>query len=95
MVTTLVTKRENIPVYDATFRRYFLDGPAEPVADLLMLKARLTTDEAVLNVPLTDPEGEGHEEEAVLGWMASDVESLKRKSFAACSSASAARISGR
>jgi hypothetical protein len=82
--TTLVTKHENIPRYDETFRRYFLDGPGEPVADLLMLKARLTTDEAVLNVPLTDPQGEGHEEEAVLGWMASDVESLKRKSFAAC-----------
>jgi uncharacterized protein len=81
--TTLISKRENIPVYDDVFRRYFLGG-ASPVPEMLMLKARLTSDESVLTMPLTDPEGEGHEEEAVLGWMASDVESLKRKSFTAC-----------
>jgi hypothetical protein len=81
--TTLISKRENLPVYDDVFRRYFLGG-GSPVPEMLMLKARLTSDESVLTMPLTDPEGEGHEEEAVLGWMASDVESLKRKSFTAC-----------
>ena len=81
--TTLVSRRESIDVYDEVFRRYFLDD-ASPAAELLTLKARLTTDEAVLAIPLTDPAGEGHEEQAVLGWMASDVEALKRKSFAAC-----------
>ncbi len=81
--TTLVRRREDIGGYDEVFRRYFLDA-GSPAAELLTVKARLTTDEAVLTIPLTDPEGEGHEEQAVLGWMASDVESLKGKSFAAC-----------
>ncbi len=81
--TTLVSKREDISRYDEVFRRYFL-GAGSPAAEMLMLKARLTADEAVLTIPLTDPAGDEHEEEAVLGWMASDVESLKRKSFAAC-----------
>ena len=82
--TTLVSRRESIGVYDEVFRRYFL-ADAGPAAGLLTLKARLSTDEAVLTIPLTDPAGEGsEEEEAVLGWMASDAEALKRKSFAAC-----------
>ena len=82
--TTLVSRRESIGVYDEVFRRYFL-ADASPAAELLTLKARLSTDEAVLTIPLTDPAGEGsEEEEAVLGWMASDAEALKRKSFAAC-----------
>ena len=82
--TTLVSRRESIGVYDEVFRRYFL-GDASLAAELLTLKARLSTDDAVLTIPLTDPAGEGsEEEEAVLGWMASDAEALKRKSFAAC-----------
>ena len=82
--TTLVSRRESIGVYDEVFRRYFL-ADASPAAELLTLKARLSADEAVLTIPLTDPAGEGsEEEEAVLGWMASDAEALKRKSFAAC-----------
>src|SRR5258708_19646975 len=39
---------------------------------------------AVLDVPATDPPGDGDEEEAQLGLMASDAEALRRKSFAAC-----------
>ncbi len=82
--TTLVSRRESIGVYDEVFRRYFL-ADASLAAELLTLKARLSTDDAVLTIPLTDPAGEGsEEEEAVLGWMASDAEALKRKSFAAC-----------
>jgi uncharacterized protein with von Willebrand factor type A (vWA) domain len=83
--TTLVSRREAIATYDEVFRRYFLDAGG-PAAELLTLNARLTTEnEAVLNIPATDPAAEeGREEEAVLGWMASDVDALKRKSFAAC-----------
>jgi hypothetical protein len=51
---------------------------------MLTLKAPLATGEAVLNLPLAGRPGEGNEEQAVLGWMALDVEALKRKSFAAC-----------
>ncbi len=81
---TLVTRRENIPVYDEVFRKFFLaDG--DPVREMLTLKAHVTAEaEAMLEVPATDPAGDGHEEEATLGLMASDAEALRHKSFAAC-----------
>jgi uncharacterized protein len=82
--TTLVTRRESIPVYDEVFRRYFL-GEADPVREMLRLRAQVTAEaEAVLEVPATQPPGAGPEKEAVLGLMASDAEALRHKSFAAC-----------
>jgi uncharacterized protein len=82
--TTLIAKRDDIPVYDEVFRRFFLGG-ADPVPELVTLRARVDAEaEAMLVAPATSPDAEGDEEEAVLGWMASDVEALKRKSFAAC-----------
>src|SRR6266852_6045970 len=81
---TLVTRRENIPVYDEVFRRFFLGG-ADLIREMLTLKAQVTAEaQAVLEVPATDPAGDGHEEEATLGLMASDAEALRHKSFAAC-----------
>ena len=81
---TLVTRKDSIPAYDATFRRFFLGG-GDPVRELLTLKARVGTQaEAVLEVPATDPAGDGPGEEATLGLMASDAEALRHKSFAAC-----------
>jgi uncharacterized protein with von Willebrand factor type A (vWA) domain len=81
---TLIAKRDDIPVYDEVFRRFFLGG-AEPGRELVTLLARVDSEvESVLTAPGTSPDDEGDEEEAVLGWMASDVEALKRKSFAAC-----------
>ena len=81
---TLVSKRDDIAVYDAVFRRFFLGG-ADPVRELITLKARVEAEaEAMLAAPATSPDPEGEREEAVLGWMASDVEALKRKSFATC-----------
>jgi uncharacterized protein len=81
---TLIAKRDDIPVYDEVFRRFFLGG-ADPAPELVALLARVESEaESVLTAPATDPDNEGDEEEAVLGWMASDVEALKRKSFAAC-----------
>jgi uncharacterized protein len=83
--TTLVTRRESIPVYDEVFRRFFLGG-ADPVRELLTLKAQVTAEaQAVLEVPAVDPAGSGQEQdEATLGLMASDAEALRHKSFAAC-----------
>ena len=81
---TLVRKRDDIAVYDEVFRRFFLGG-ADPVRELITLKARVEAEaEAMLAAPATTPDPEGEREEAVLGWMASDVEALRRKSFAAC-----------
>jgi uncharacterized protein len=82
---TLVTRRDSIPVYDEVFRRFFL-GAGDPVAGALMLKAQVTAQaEAVLEVPATERDGDGApEQETTLGLMASDVEALRHKSFAAC-----------
>ena len=82
--TTLVTRRESIGVYDEVFRRFFL-AESGPVRELLKVKAHVTAETmAVLEVPATDPDGDGRQEEAALGLMASDAEVLRHKSFTAC-----------
>ena len=82
---TLVTRRDDLDVYDRVFRRYFL-GQSDPLRELLQLntQAGAQVDGAVLDVPATSPPGEGDEEEARLGLMASSAEALRHKSFAAC-----------
>ena len=81
---TLVSRRDDIAVYDEVFRRFFLDA-GDPVRELVTLKARVSAEaEATLALPESELSGEGDEVEAVLGWMASDVESLKHKAFTAC-----------
>ncbi len=80
----LVARQDQIAAYDEVFRRFFL-AAGHPVAQLLTIQARATAEsQAVLQVPITDPAQEGPEEEAVLGLMASDVDALRHKSFAAC-----------
>jgi uncharacterized protein len=81
---TLVARHDQIEVYDEVFRRFFLDA-SDPVRELLTIKASSSAEtEAVLTVPATDPGEDGREEQAVLGLMASDVDTLRHKSFAAC-----------
>ena len=81
--TTLVTRRENIPVYDRVFRRFFL-GRRDPVLDLLNLQhPEHTRSEGVVQVPATDP-GEELQEQVSMGLVASDAETLRHKSFPAC-----------
>jgi len=81
--TTLVTGHDDIATYDEVFRRFFLaaDGDADELT--LMLRASAAA-QGALAIPSTEPGGDEREDDAVLGWMASDVEALKRKSFAAC-----------
>jgi uncharacterized protein len=82
--TTLVTRRESIGVYDEVFRRFFL-AESGPVRELLKIRAHVTAETlAVLEVPATDTGGDGRQEEAALGLMASDAEVLRHKSFTAC-----------
>jgi len=82
---TLVSRNGDIALYDQVFRAYFL-AAGDPVRDLLMVNAQVTAqaEGAVLDVPATEPPGDGEEEQAQLGLMASDAEALRRKSFAAC-----------
>ena len=81
---TLVTKRDDIAVYDEVFRRFFLDA-GNPVPELVTLTARTAAEaEAVLALPETERASEEREDQAMLGWMASDVAALKHKAFTAC-----------
>ena len=81
---TLVTRRESIGVYDEVFRRYFLAGSG-PAGQLLTVNPKVIAETAAaLLVPATDPDPAGRGEEARLGLMASDAETLRHKSFAAC-----------
>jgi uncharacterized protein len=90
--TTLVTRQDAIAVYDEVFRRFFLTG-ADPIRDIVTLRAQVTAEaQAVLTVPATDLAGAEHEEEAMLGLMASDAEALRHKSFAACTSEELAAV---
>jgi hypothetical protein len=84
--TTLVTRRDSISPYDRVFRQFFLNAAGDPVREMLTLRAQVTTEnQAVLDVPATDPpQREGDPEEATLGLMASDAEALRHKPFAAC-----------
>jgi hypothetical protein len=81
--TTLVTRRESIPVYDRVFRRFFLGG-RDPVRELLKLKQpEHAMAEGVLQIPATDP-GDDLQQQVSLGLMASDAETLRHKTFPAC-----------
>lgn len=89
---TLVSRKEDIATYDEVFRRFFLDEGA-PAAKLLMLPARAVAEaEAALVMPGTEPGPEEDAEKPVLGWMASDVDALKHRSFAACTPAELAAL---
>ena len=80
---TLVSRHEDAPGYDRAFRRYFLDEGA-PAQSQLTLRPK-SVKEAALVMPGTEPGPEGSEEERPsLGWLASNVDALKHRSFTAC-----------
>jgi uncharacterized protein len=83
--TTMVTRREHIPIYDRVFRAFFLDeGDALPEPLKLTIRSTAET-QSVLQVPATEPGTDGRDEqEALLGLVASDAEVLRNKAFAAC-----------
>lgn len=83
--TTLITRREDVLVYDEVFREFFL-AVDNPLQKLLKLKAQAAPEaEAAFQVPATEKStGQNDEEEALLGLMASNVETLKHRSFASC-----------
>ena len=81
----VVTRREQIPVYNQVFRAFFLGDPGalpEPVRPVV--KA-LATRGADLQIPATEPGPEGPEDhKARLGLIASTVNIQRDKAFAAC-----------
>src|SRR5882724_5166295 len=80
---TLVSRPDDIPRYDEVFRRFFL-GTEDPDEELTLMLRASAQAQGALAIPAVEPGDSGEQDEAVLGWMASDVESLKHKSFPAC-----------
>ncbi len=81
--TSLITRRDDIPIYDEVFRSFFL-GASNPVQELLQIRAQSDSEgETAFEIPATDP-GDEEPEETLLGLMASNVETLRHKAFAAC-----------
>jgi uncharacterized protein with von Willebrand factor type A (vWA) domain len=81
----LISRRDDIAVYDRVFRRFFL-GEDDPVAEVLRLntEAASQVSQSALVVPANEPGSDEERDEAVLGLMASDAETLRHKAFAAC-----------
>jgi uncharacterized protein len=90
---TLVSRRDDIATYDEVFRRFFLGAADGGGALALLLRATSAAEgEVPLVLPGTEP-GDGEEQEqAALGWLASDVDALKHRSFAACTAAELAAL---
>ncbi len=84
--TTLVHRREHLPVYDEVFRQFFLQLPAPK--DPLESKERLRSQglHGTLQVPDAEPgDEESDGKPLVLGLQASSVEIERTKRFSACS----------
>ncbi len=82
---TMVTRRDQIPVFDRVFRAFFL-GEQEDVPEPLKLVLNPAAEaRSALQVPATEPGAEGRDEQEVrLGLVASDAAILRDKAFAAC-----------
>jgi len=82
--TTLVSRRDQISIYDRVFRSFFL-GADNPLTELLKITPNSAAQaQAVLQIPATDETGEEPGDQVMLGLMASDAEALRHKSFTAC-----------
>jgi hypothetical protein len=82
--STLLHRHEDQGAYDRVFRSYFLGEDAPAVTRLLISAESVAEAEAALVMPGTEPGPEEDEERPVLGLMASGVDALKHRSFAAC-----------
>ncbi|OAP26358.1 VWA domain-containing protein [Amycolatopsis sp. M39] len=85
--TTLVTRREHLPVYDVTFRRYFLDEPDEPEDPPPFSVQQRAEANATLQLPDPEhgPEGTPEDErQARMGLVASAATTARHRSFADC-----------
>jgi len=82
--TALVTRHDQLPVYDRVFREFFLDASGEG-EDAVPFSLQARNDARTeLHLPESEPGEEEQERETRLGLVASDVATLKGKSFASC-----------
>lgn len=83
--TTLVTRREQIPIYHEVFQTWFLGAPAPPDEERPF--NRPDQPDAWADLALPEPEQTGAEREdqqVRMGLVGSEVATLRRKSFAEC-----------
>ena len=92
--TTLVTRRDQIPVYDRVFRRFFLGEPDPPPEAHASRDSAPAETQAPLNVPDNEPGtgGEEDNQEITLGLVGADAEIWRQKSFSACTAAELAAL---
>jgi uncharacterized protein with von Willebrand factor type A (vWA) domain len=90
--TTLISRHHDIPAYDRVFRRYFLDQGDAALTTLLLRASAAAETEAELVMPDTGPAQQDDGEEARLGWMASDTDALKHRTFPSCTPAELAAL---
>lgn len=81
---TLLSRHEDEVSYDRIFREYFLDEDGPARGQLPVTTESVAEAEAALVQPSTEPGPVHDEAPPVMGWMASDVDVLKRRSFTAC-----------
>jgi hypothetical protein len=81
--TALIRRHDDLSTYDFVFRRFFL-GEEEAAGAVPLMPRTSVQGQNDYAMPSAEP-GTAAGEDAVMGWMASDVDALKRKSFAACS----------
>ena len=83
--TTLVTRRDHIPVYDNVFRYFFLDEVLSKPDDPRITMRASANSQGVLQVPDTETFGDQHQDEEFhLGYMASPADVRRTKNFAEC-----------
>jgi uncharacterized protein len=83
--STLVTRREHLPIYDRVFREFFLGDDPRPADSLHLPRDTIRGRDAVLAIPESEPgEEQAAGDEAELGLVASGIEVWRDKSFAAC-----------
>jgi uncharacterized protein with von Willebrand factor type A (vWA) domain len=83
--TTIVTRRDHIPVYDRVFRRFFLDEGEDLPEPFRRTAHSAPEAQATLIVPETEPGTHGEEEGLTqLGLVASEADVLRNKAFSAC-----------
>ena len=91
--TTLVNRRDHLPVYDELFRRYFLHVPAGAERKHTKDRHAPQGSTGTINVPDAEPgDRESEEPPLVLGLQASSLEIERTKKFSACSDAELAAV---
>lgn len=84
--TTMVTRRDQLGVYDQVFRQFFLNGPDNTPETPDQIPPAASGIRGVLEIPDSEP-GSGEADngnDTTLGFMASNAEIWRQKSFSLC-----------